>query len=78
MDVIWRVRPSSLRCTSYPCGSGGGHVQYSCGHGQTLSSFEVGGRLTEIVLASAPAVRLGRGITWQGEAMAVAGAPEAA
>ena len=53
-------------------------LQACLGHGQTFSSFEVGGRLTEIVLASALAVRLGRSIAWQGEAMAVTGAPEAA
>ena len=53
-------------------------LQACLGRGRTFSDFEVGGRLTEIVLASALAVRLGRGIAWQGEAMAVAGAPEAA
>ena len=47
------------------------------GHGKTFSDFETGGRLTEIVLAGALAVRVGRDIAWDGEAMRVADEPRA-
>ncbi len=53
-------------------------LQACLGRGQTFSDFDVGGQLTEIDLANALAVRLGRAIAWRGEAMTVAGAPEAA
>ena len=44
----------------------------------TFSDFEVGGHLTEIVLAGLVALRLGRGIAWDGEKMEARGEPEAA
>jgi len=53
-------------------------LQACLGRGKTFSDFDTGGKLTEIVLANALAVRLGRNIAWQGEAMTVTGAPEAA
>jgi predicted dehydrogenase len=52
-------------------------LQACLGRGKTFSDFDTGGKLTEIVLANALAVRLGRAIAWQGETMTVAGAPEA-
>jgi predicted dehydrogenase len=53
-------------------------LQACLGRGKTFSDFDTGGQLTEIVLANALAVRLGRNIAWQGETMSVTGAPEAA
>jgi len=48
------------------------------GQGKTFSDFEIGGLLTEIVLAGVVALRVGRTIEWDGEKMEVKGAPEAA
>lgn len=47
------------------------------GRGKTFSDFDAGGRLTEITLAGVLALRLGRAIEWDGERLAVRGAPEA-
>ncbi len=44
---------------------------------KTYSDFQTAGQLTEIVLAGVLALRLGRGIEWDGVNMQVKGAPEA-
>ncbi len=43
----------------------------------TYSDFEVGGQLTEIVLAGLVALRVGHSIDWDGEKMEVRGEPDA-
>lgn len=48
------------------------------GEGKTFSDFEIGGLLTEIVLAGVVAIRTGKSLDWNGEAMQAANAPEAA
>lgn len=52
-------------------------LQACQGQGKTFSDFDTGGRLTELSLAGVLALRLGRAIAWDGDKMAVAGAPEA-
>lgn len=52
-------------------------LQACAGRGKTFSDFDTGGQLTEIVLANALAVRLGRNLAWQGETMTATDAPEA-
>ncbi len=47
------------------------------GHGRTYSDFEAGGHLSEIVLAGVLALRLGRGIDWDGPSMRVPDMQEA-
>lgn len=46
------------------------------GQGKTFSDFEFGGKLTEIGLSGVAALRMGRSITWDGERMESADAPE--
>ena len=48
------------------------------GQGRTYSDFDLGGKLTEIVLAGVVAVRAGKSLDWDGEKMQATNAPEAA
>jgi hypothetical protein len=48
------------------------------GKTKTFSPFEIGGHVTEIGTAGLIALRLGRGIDWNGPAMRAVGVPEAA
>jgi hypothetical protein len=47
------------------------------GKGKTFSPFEFGGHVTEIGAAGLVALRLGRGIEWNGQAMKARGEPAA-
>ncbi len=53
-------------------------LQACLGRGRTFSDFEIGGRLTEISLVGALALRTGRAIAWDGEKMRIPGASETA
>jgi hypothetical protein len=47
------------------------------GDGKTFSDFDTGGKLTEIGLAGVVAVRAGKSLDWDGQAMRATNAPEA-
>lgn len=47
------------------------------GKGKTFSSFDVGGKLTEIGLSGVVGIRAGKSLDWDGEAMRATNAPEA-
>jgi len=48
------------------------------GEGRTFSDFEIGGKLTEMVLAGVVAIRACKTLEWDGEKMEARNAPEAA
>ena len=48
------------------------------GQGKTFSDFDIGGKLTEVVLAGVVGVRAGKSLDWDGEKMEARNAPEAA